>query len=204
MPRCSLARLSPVQCCSSPAWLGCNCRSLPVVDHKLCAIVCHIPVFASRVQRSNRSSRQGPTFTSTSTSTSACCGGGGLLWCCSLAKGQSSDWRAWWCPTAPQETETETAASHSLSGRRSPQTRLLQPQCSAVQRSAAQHSTAAGAAQKCGTGQRRVRSAAQHCVVCTVTRTPTIAAIPDPGSRSRAAAGWRAQNSTTAGRALAV
>jgi hypothetical protein len=133
VPRCSLARLSPVQCCSSPAWLGCNCRSLPVVDHKLCAIVCHIPVFASRVQRSNRSSRQGPTFTSTSTSTSACCGGGGLLWCCSLAKGQSSDWRAWWCPTAPQETETETAASHSLSGRRSPQTRLLQPQCSTAQ-----------------------------------------------------------------------
>jgi hypothetical protein len=161
VPRCSLARLSPVQCCSSPAWLGCNCRSLPVVDHKLCAIVCHIPVFASRVQRSNRSSRQGPTFTSTSTSTSACCGGGGLLWCCSLAKGQSSDWRAWWCPTAPQETETETAASHSLSGRRSPQTRLLQPQCSA-----AQHSTAAGAAQSAVLGS--VAFAAQRSTASCV------------------------------------
>ena len=93
------------------------------------------------------------------------------------------------CPTAPQRD------SHSLSGRRSPQTRLLQPQCSA-----AQHSTAAGAAQSAVLGS--VAFAAQHRVVCA--RPIPSAAIPDPGSRSRAAAGWRAQNSTTAGRALAV
>jgi hypothetical protein len=77
--------------------------------------------------------------------------------------------------TAPQETETATAASHSLSGRRSPQTRLLQPQCSA-----AQHSTAAGAAQSAVLGS--VAFAAQRstasCVHSAATRTPTICGDP--------------------------
>jgi hypothetical protein len=138
VPRCSLARLSPVQCCSSPAWLGCNCRSLPVVDHKLCAIVCHIPVFASRVQRSNRSSRQGPTFTSTSTSTSACCGGGGLLWCCSLAKGQSSDWRA-----------------HSTAGNRDRDSGQPQPQRAALTANSAASAAVQRSAAQCSTAQHR-------------------------------------------------
>lgn len=82
----------------------------------------------------------------------ACCGGGGLLWCSSILH------------LVGQRNRNTGRDSHSLSGRRSPQTRLLQPQCSA-----AQHSTAAGAAQSAVLGS--VAFAAQHRVVCAPTRT---------------------------------
>lgn len=137
----------------------------------------------SRVQRSNqnRSSRQGPT------STSAC-----LLW-----------WRwtlvvlinpALGGAAKQKRRQAETATASAGGAHR---------KLGCFSRSAAQRSTAPPL------GQHKVRYwAASRSQRSTASCVLPLAAaiggdpIPDPGSR--AAAGWRAQNSTTAGRALAV
>lgn len=137
----------------------------------------------SRVQRSNqnRSSRQGPT------STSAC-----LLW-----------WR--WTLVVLINPALGGAAKQKHRQRQpQPQRAALTANSAAsaaVQRSAAQHRR--WCSTKCGrywAASRSQRSTAS----CVLPLAPAIGGdpIPDPGSR--AAAGWRAQNSTTAGRALAV
>ena len=87
------------------------------------------------------------------TSTSACCGGGGLLWC--WARSVFGGALMHWCcvphSTAERQPQPQRPALTANSAA-----------SAAVQRSAAQHRR--WCSTKCGTGQRRVRSAAPRRV----------------------------------------